>query len=51
MKKNNYFQPVMKLHELKSGRIMLEASSGGTPQSKGGIDQLQDSKVWNDDEY
>lgn len=52
MKKKNYFEPTMKLHELKTGRVMLpESELSGKPQSQGGIDQLQDSKVWNDDEY
>ena len=37
MKKKNYFEPVMKLHELKTGRIMTvsgEHQTNNTPSSE-----------------
>lgn len=36
MKKKNYFQPIMRLHELKSGRIM--AASLGEADTKTSAD-------------
>lgn len=47
-----YEEPKMKLHELKTGRVMLpESVASGKPQGQGGIDQLQNSNVWENDDY
>ena len=52
MKKKNYFVPKMRLHELKTGRIMAasigEADTTQTPNSskKGVEDFEENSNIW-----
>ena len=55
MKKKNYFQPIMRLHELKSGRIMAaslgeaSATTTTTPsnETKPGVEDFEENNnIW-----
>ena len=50
MKKKNYLVPEMRLHELKTGRIMAaslgEADTNNSNQKPGGVEDFTEVDAW-----
>jgi hypothetical protein len=50
MKKNYYLVPEMRLHNLKSGRIMAaslgEADTNNSNQKPGGVEDFEEVNAW-----
>lgn len=50
--KRNYLKPTMRLHELKSGRIMAASlgqadTTTGDPDNKSGVEDFEENKnIW-----
>ena len=50
MRKKNYFQPTMKLHELKAGRVLdtisrVDTKTGGSPDLED-YETVTETDVW-----
>ena len=51
MKKKNYFKPIMKLHELKSGEIMAASlgkadTATEVPDTNPGVEDFEEVNAW-----
>ena len=50
MNKRNYLTPTMRLHNLKSGRIMAaslgEADTNNSNQKPGGVEDFEEVNAW-----
>lgn len=51
MKKNNYLVPKMRLHELKTGRIMAASlgeadTNNSNNQKPGGVEDFEEVNAW-----